>query len=102
MVEIATIKFDPGWSPVLHDHHAITIDARNKIIYIPFNSRWGVGGGVAVISYANNTLKLVKILEHASADRTVYIDTKLYTISSTTINVYDRETYELLKVIELT
>ncbi len=85
--EIASIKIGPyAWSRLLYDHHAFTIDPDRKYIYIPIQTSGQ--GGILVVSYANNTLKYVKILEHPFASRTIYIEDTVYTISRSSIKAY--------------
>ena len=100
--EVSTIKIKYAWTPVFNNHHAFTIDTRYNRFYIPVTT-WYKGSyrGIAVITYTNNTLELVKILGHESAMRTIYVNEKLYTISHHQVKVYDRETLELLKTINL-
>ena len=102
IVEIAKLNIEPGWSPVFYDHHAFTIDPLYKRIYIPIRTYYSSSyHGIAVISYKNNTLRLVKILEHKDAIRTVYVDGKLYTVSHDLVKIYNIDTLEYIKSIEL-
>ncbi len=46
-------------------------------------------------------MRLVKILEHKDAIRTVYVDGKLYTVSHDLVKIYNIDTLEYIKSIEL-
>jgi len=102
ITEISLIKVNEAYSNALYDHRAVTFDAERHRFYLPFNT-WYKGGGVLVISYANNNLSLIKVLDigYGYVSRTAYIGEKLYTISSDVIRVYNIETLELLKEIQL-
>lgn len=91
-----------GWSPVLNDHHAVTIDMDYNRIYMPV-SNWTTSGVIAIkIVYEDNiTLKLEGFLRHAQAIRTIYIDNNVYVIGGNYIKVYDANTLKEIGLIEL-
>jgi len=102
--EVSTIRVKYALSPVFTDHHAFTIDPVYERAYIPFSKQPYVMpelSGIIAVSYSNYTLRVVKILEHSDAVRTVYVGGKLYTISGMEVRVYDRSSLENLKSVEL-
>ncbi len=101
--EISVLKISPGWSRALYDHHAVMFDQRYKRIYIPYINYiyGGEGSGILVISYANNALKLEKIIIHSGACRTLYVDGKIYTVSYNLVKIFDREKLNYIGEIKL-
>jgi len=103
-VEVSTIRVKDAYSPVFADHHAFTIDPVYERAYIPVPKLLDAtleASGVIAVSYSNYTLRVVKILEHPGAVRTVYVGGKLYTASDVEVRVYDRSSLEFLKIVEL-
>ncbi|ABN69130.1 Secreted protein [Staphylothermus marinus F1] len=106
---VAKATLSPLLSPVLQDYHAFTIDPEKKLVFIPVatalfrleNVRAISGDAVAVIKYSNNSLVVLKIIDHPYIIRTLYIGDKLYTISPYMVRVFNEETLELIKTIWL-
>lgn len=92
-------------SDVLRDHHAITVDLEYSRAYIPVSTRYWLGQspgwGVAVVSFKEDVLKVITILDHPGASRITYIGGELYTISQDSIVVYNVDTLEKITVIKL-
>ena len=87
--EISLIKIRFSWSPLLYDHHAITIDPQYKYIYIPISLEFTYYTvGVITITYENNSLDVIKLLEHLRAVRTLFIDNRVFTISESLVKSY--------------
>ncbi len=102
-------------SPVLYDYHAFTLVPEKKAFIIPLSHGWawssgsttntGVWGyrcfGFLIMSYANDELGLVKIVELNNGGRSLYIDDKLYLVSPSEILVLSLENYEEIGNIRL-
>jgi len=89
MAEISMIKIGNTWSPVLQDHHAVTIyPTRNKVV-IPVYMGYGIKQGFILVNYTDAELGLENIVDHSNPLRSVYIDSKLYLVSGTAIKIYD-------------
>ena len=87
--EISLIKIRFSWSPLLYDHHAITIDPLYKYIYIPISLEFAYYTvGVITITYENNSLDVIKLLEHSRAVRTLFIENRVFTISESLVKAY--------------
>ncbi len=100
--EISKILLNNSYSNVLYDYHGFTIDYDNNRFYIQIY-QWNDSkfiSGIAVFSYENYELKIVKILEHMHAYRTVYVGDKLYTIGPISVKVFDIHTLDFLKEIQ--
>lgn len=99
MNEISKVNVPSVHSPVLQDHHAITIDLDYKQIYIPIHVRnyYGpvpVPGAVLVISYEGGVLTVRSVIDHPGVIRTLYIDNEFFTISYEVVKVFDLNTME--------
>jgi len=94
--ELAYIKIEGATSPALWDHHAVTIYPEKGLLLIPIaiTSTPGNAAGIAAISYGPQSLKLLKILEHPSAIRSIYIEDTVYTVSHDRVNLYDAATLD--------
>ncbi len=103
--ESSKIKVDDSTSLVLYNYHAFTIDYEKQLIFIPIRSYrifigyqtsdWDLGSiGILVIKYGDDKVETVTILQHPGASRTVYIGEKVYTISPTSIKVFDENTFK--------
>ncbi len=102
-------------SPVLYDYHAFTLVPEKKVFIIPLSHGWawssgsttntGVWGyrcfGFLIMSYANDELGLVKIVELNNGGRSLYIGDKLYLVSPSEILVLSLENYEEIGNIRL-
>ncbi len=102
-------------SPVLYDYHAFTLVPEKKVFIIPLSHGWawssgsttntGVWGyrcfGFLIMSYANDRLGLVKIVELNNGGRSLYIGDKLYLVSPSEILVLSLENYEEIGNIRL-
>ncbi|MEM1921881.1 MAG: beta-propeller domain-containing protein [Desulfurococcaceae archaeon] len=100
--EISKILLNNSYSNVLYDYHGFTIDYDNNRFYIQIY-QWNDSkfiSGIAVFSYENYELKIIKILEHMHAYRTVYVGDRLYTIGPISVRVFDIHTLDFLKEIQ--
>ncbi len=102
-------------SPVLYDYHAFTLVPEKKVFIIPLSHGWawssgatantGVWGygcfGFLIMSYANDELGLVKIVELSGGGRSLYIGNKLYLVSPNSILVLSLEDFEQIGNIRL-
>ncbi len=102
-------------SPVLYDYHAFTLVPEKKVFIIPLSHGWawssgsttntGVWGyrcfGFLIMSYANDELGLVKVVELNNGGRSLYIGDKLYLVSPSEILVLSLENYEEIGNIRL-
>ncbi|MEB3860485.1 MAG: beta-propeller domain-containing protein, partial [Desulfurococcales archaeon] len=100
MREVSKLLIAKAYSPALYDYHAVTVDYDYKLVLVPLQVLW-MPAGIAVIGYEDSSLELVKVLEHAGAQRSIYIGDKLYTISVDRVEVYNITSLELLGSIEL-
>ncbi len=102
-------------SPILYDYHAFTLVPEKKVFIIPLSHGWawssgsttntGLWGyrcfGFLIMSYANDELGLVKIVELSGGGRSLYIGDKLYLVSPSEILVLSLENYEVIGNIRL-
>lgn len=102
-------------SPVLYDYHALTLVPEKKVFIIPLSHGWawssgsttntGVWGygcfGFLIMSYANDELGLVKIVELNGGGRSLYIGDKLYLVSPNDILILSLENFEEIGNIKL-
>ena len=103
MSVLSEVKVPSATSPVLSDHKAFTIDSDYHVIYVPIRA-WCLEtqcSGVLAVSLKNDSLKVLKILEHEGAVRTLYVGNEVFTVSTTSIKYYDASTLEERGVIEL-
>ncbi|MCS7111008.1 MAG: beta-propeller domain-containing protein [Ignisphaera sp.] len=89
MAEVSLMKISHTWSPALQDHHAVTVYLARNISIIPAYIGFGAKQGFIILSYADAKLNLKDIVDHTDPLRSVYIGSKLFTISSTAIRIYD-------------
>ncbi len=110
--ELSKIKIEDSTSLVLYNYHAFTIDYEKQLIFIPIRSfkifigyqtsEWDLGSvGILVIKYSDDNVETVTILQHPGASRTIYIGEKVYTISPTSIKVFDENTFKEITEIPL-
>ena len=98
MAETSKVKLKAG-SIALMDHHAVTVDLDNELVFIPVNTRYA--SGVLALSVQGGVLTVAKVLEHPRAVRTVYVGDELYTISPSAIRVFKIDKLEQVGEIEL-
>ncbi|MEM4527998.1 MAG: beta-propeller domain-containing protein [Desulfurococcaceae archaeon] len=93
IVETSSIRI-LGWSIVLGDHHAFIYDRRYDVVYLPATlidsiSRELISGVLALkVDLAEKRLYISNILDHESAIRVVYIDDRVYTISTRLVKAW--------------
>jgi inhibitor of cysteine peptidase len=100
MSEVSSVEIVEATSVALSDHHAVTVDLDYKNVYIPIQMIGKAGGGVAVVSFEDNKLRVVTILPHPGATRSIYIGRELYTVSQWGIVVFDIEDLKEVAVIK--
>ena len=98
MSETSKVKL-AATSPALQDHHAVALDLDSKLVFIPVKAK--SGSGVIVLSFKDGSLSLRKFLEHLNALRTTYVDDELYTISTSSIKVFNISDLSQLSEIQL-
>jgi len=101
MSETSTIKISNTWSPALQDHHAVTVYLGRNIAIIPVYMGYGARQGFIIISYSYNKLGIDQIIDHLNPLRSVYIGSELFTISSTSIKIYNLDSRSLEDEIKL-
>ncbi|MEM4615333.1 MAG: beta-propeller domain-containing protein [Desulfurococcaceae archaeon] len=105
MSEVVKIVINMASSPALQDHHAVTVDPDYNHVYIPIALYRAMRGeeptGIAVVYFENSALQLKAILSHPGATRALYIGNELYTVSSSSIRVFNVESLELILEIPL-
>ncbi len=101
MRELAKIVIPYSYTEALRDRHAVLVNYENSIIALPLRIYKGGVDGVAIIRYTNESLNLVKILEHRGVSRALYIDEVLYTISRYSVKAFSYKDFNLIKEIEL-
>ncbi|MCD6300507.1 MAG: beta-propeller domain-containing protein [Staphylothermus sp.] len=110
--ELSKINIDDSTSLVLYNYHAFTIDYEKQLVFIPIRSyriflgyqtsNWDLGSiGILVCRYSEDKIETTTILQHPGASRTIYIGDKIYTISPTSIKVYNENTFEEITEIPL-
>ena len=98
MAETSKVKLK-AWSIALTDHHAVTVDLDNELVFIPVGTRYA--SGVLALSVQGSVLAVAKVLEHPEAVRTVYVGDELYTISPSAIRVFKIDKLEQVDEIGL-
>ncbi|MEM4036069.1 MAG: beta-propeller domain-containing protein [Fervidicoccaceae archaeon] len=105
MRETAALHIADSWSQALGDHHAVTVDPDRQRIYVPVTihakSAHYTSSGVAVIRYVNDELTLEGVLEHPGASRTIYIGAEVFTVSGSSVRVFDAATLDRLAEVKL-
>jgi uncharacterized secreted protein with C-terminal beta-propeller domain len=101
MLETSTIKIGNTWSPALQDHHAVTVYLGRNIAVIPVFMGYGARQGFIIISYSYSKLGMDQIIDHLNPLRSVYIGSELFTISSTSIKIYNLDSRSLEEEIKL-
>ncbi len=89
MAEVSLIKISNTWSSALQDHHAVTVYIARNITVIPVHIGYGLKQGFIIVSHTNARLNLEDIIDHEDPLRSVYIGGKLFTVSSSTIKIYN-------------
>ena len=100
MKEVSKIYINNARSEVLYNHRAITVDVEYGRVYMPVMVDWR-DVGIAVVKVEENSIALAKILVHENARRAVYIGEELYTVSPSSIKIYNYYTLEEVGEIEL-
>ena len=98
--EVSKLVIEKGWSLALYDYHAITFWTERKLFMMPVSITWK-GVGIAVISYAGNSLTMVKILEAPHAVRSVWIGNNVFAVSPNSIKVFNASTWKEIAEIKL-
>lgn len=92
MSSISEVKIPNGYSPVLYDHHAFTLDPDYESMYLPIQWYGSMYSGVLVVSYSNDMLRVRGLLRHSEASRAIYIGDEIYTISRSLIKIFNAVT----------
>ncbi len=87
-METAKYNLDEYYSEISTTHHALLLDAKHEIFFLP-----GSKGGY-VFSYANNNLTLVKTVSETAVKRAIYLDNYLYIIGENSLVVLDERNWE--------
>jgi len=98
--EVSKLVISRGWTPALYDYHAITFWSSRKILMFPISVSWR-SVGIAVVSYADNEVSLVKILEAPNAIRAVWIGEKVFAVSPNEIKVFSAVSWRPIAEIKL-
>lgn len=93
-IEIDTYLLSDYWSEILSTHKAFLQDAKHTVFFLPSEK------GGYVFSYADNTLKLVKVTEGFGIKRALYINDNLYFVGSNKITVISEKDWQTIKTIE--
>lgn len=101
MSEVSLIKISGAWSQALQDHHAVTVHLGRGLIIIPVFMGYGAKQGFLVVNYTADTLGLDQVIEHQNPLRSVYIGNKLFTVSTTSIKIYDMDSRSLEEEVML-
>ncbi|MEM2158318.1 MAG: beta-propeller domain-containing protein, partial [Sulfolobales archaeon] len=88
-----------AWSAAYYDHHAVTIDIDNELIFIPVSVRGA--SGILTVSYKNDVLVVRKLMEHEGVVRTTYVNDELYTVSPNIVKVFNLGNLNLIQEIKL-
>lgn len=99
MVEISKVSIPKAWSAAYYDHHAVTIDIDNELIFIPVSVRGA--SGILTVSYKNDVLVVRKLIEHEGVVRTTYVNDELYTVSPNIVKVFNLGNLNLIQEIKL-
>ncbi len=98
--ELSKLVITRGWSSALYDYHAVTFWSSRNLFMMPISINWRSVGAI-VISYANDSLSLVKVLKGAGTIRVVWVGDKVFLVSPSSIYVYDSSSWSEIKVIKL-
>lgn len=93
--EMSTYRLDEYYSEVSNNHHAFLQDKAHNLFFMP-----GSKGGY-VFSYQGNELKLAKAISESGVKRALYIDNFLYVIAENVIMVFDENSWDKVKELEL-
>ena len=103
MDEVSKVLISCSYSQALSDHKAVMVDYDYSYVYLPITSfcTYPPTGGLAVLRFSEDRVEFVKLLEHASAVRALYIGRELYSISMDRVRVYTLPELEYLTSVEL-
>lgn len=93
--EISKYSLDDYWTEIESNHHAFLIDKKHGIFFIP-----GSSGGY-VFSYEGGNISLVKTLSGHGVKRALYINDYMYMLGNDKITVFNENTWEKVKELEL-
>ncbi|MDD5639347.1 MAG: beta-propeller domain-containing protein [Candidatus Pacebacteria bacterium] len=93
--EISKYNLDEYWTEVNSNHHAFLLDKTHNIFFIPASQ------GGYIFSYKNNELSLKKTSKDYNIDRAVYINDYLYMLGDNKVTVFDENTWEKVKELEI-
>jgi uncharacterized secreted protein with C-terminal beta-propeller domain len=94
-IEKSKYVLDEYWSKVLENFHAFLLDDKHQIFFIPASKGY-------IFSYKDDELTLKKEVSFSEPpERAIYIDDYLYLISPTNITVFDENTFEKVKGLEM-
>jgi uncharacterized secreted protein with C-terminal beta-propeller domain len=84
------------WSDILDNFHAFLLDNKHEIFFIPGYRK------AYLFSYKDNKLEIKKeISSLTSIERAIYIDDYLYLISRSNIIIFDENTFDKVKELNL-
>ncbi|MFA5080794.1 MAG: beta-propeller domain-containing protein [Candidatus Paceibacterota bacterium] len=93
--EISKYNLDEYWTEVNSNHHAFLLDKTHNIFFIPASQ------GGYIFSYKNNELSLIKTSKDYNIKRAVYINDYLYMLGDDKVTVFDENTWEKVKELEI-
>lgn len=93
--ELNTYRLDEYYTEVSNNFHAFLQDKDHEIFFMPG------GKGGYVFSYKDNELKLAKAISEPGVKRAVYINNFLYVIADSKIMVFDENSWDKVKELDL-
>jgi len=94
-IEKSKYILDEDWSKVLENFHAFLLDNKHQIFFIPASKGY-------IFSYKEDQISLKNDVSFSEPpERAIYIDDYLYLISPTNITVFDENTFEKVKELEM-
>ncbi|MEN2999257.1 MAG: beta-propeller domain-containing protein [Acidilobaceae archaeon] len=100
MKERTKLLVEGAWSPALQDHHAVTFDPDHNYVYLPAVLRGGEGA-LLVISHGGGKLSMRAVLQHLGVMRSLYVGNELFSVSDSSVKVYDLRDMSQLAEIRL-
>jgi uncharacterized secreted protein with C-terminal beta-propeller domain len=94
-IEKSKYVLDEYWSKVLENFHAFLLDDKHQIFFIPASKGY-------IFSYKDDELTLKKEVSFSEPpERAIYIDDYLYLISRSNIIIFDENTFDKVKELNL-
>lgn len=93
--ELSSYLMPAGWSEIESNHRAFLHDELNSLFFVPTST------GGFIISYKNNNLTPVKIIDMPNVTRAAFIDNFMYIFGSDQLRIFDMNSWEQIKTIYL-